>query len=240
MMAIMTIKPNFTCWIYLLAFLCVSSAVAAESRAIANEESQFKIFVNGKEVGLEKFSIAHSGADLKSNSTLEFKTTGIKRQTVRIETQLVADSNFSPRSYQVRTDVDGKKSAISATFVPGQATFEYLVNGSPRKSGLIVGDKFWALDTNVFHHFIFIAQQFDLNQLDKTQSFEVVIPQEINVGVLKVRWAGAEEVSINGKSRNLQRLIADAGAAQINLWIDEKKILHKIAFPAKQIEAVRK
>ena len=241
MMAIMTIKSaNYAYWACLLAFLCASSVIAAESRAAANEESRFRIFVNGAEVGQEQFSITHSGGDLKSNSTLEFKTTGLRRQHVRIETQLVADENFLPKSYHVRTDVDGNKTAISATFVPGQAAFEFLANGIPRKSGIIVGDRFLVLDTNVFHHFNFIAQQFDLNQMDKTQSFEVVIPQELNVGILKVRWAGSETVSINGKSRNLNRLIADTGAVQIHLWIDEKKILYKIAFPAKRIEAVRK
>jgi hypothetical protein len=241
MMTIMTIKPaNYAYWVCLFVFLWASSVIAAESRAVANEESRFRIFVNDAEVGQEQFSITHSGGDLKSNSTLEFKTTGLRRQHVRIETQLVADKNFLPKSYHVRTDADGNKSAISATFAPGQATFEFLANGSPRKSGIIVGDRFWVLDTNVFHHFLFIAQQFDLNQIDKTQSFEVVIPQELNVGVLKVRWAGSETVSINGKSRNLNRLVADTGAAQIHLWIDEKKILHKIAFPAKRIEAVRK
>jgi len=57
--------------------------------------------------------------------------------------------------------------------------------GIPRRSGLLLGDKFLVLDTNVFHHFVFIARLFDFNSKDKSQSMQVVIPQEMDKGILK-------------------------------------------------------
>ena len=156
-----------------------------------------------------------------------------------METELVMDNQLAPRSYLIRTDVGGQKGAMKASFDQGEASFEFLAGGIPRKSGLLVGDRCLVLDTNVFHHFVFIARIFDFDSQDKSQSMEVVIPQEMDKGTLRVSDLGVEKTSIRGRNRALHHLKADTGSVLIELWVDDQHTLYKIAMPAKGIEVLR-
>jgi hypothetical protein len=226
---------------FLLATVLFSSCmpwVSAADTKSSREEAQFVILVSGREIGHEKFSISSSPESTSSSSVTEFKDPA-RNQTVRIDTQLNMDGAFLPKDYQRRTEVAGQKVALSARFAPGQASFEYPVSGVLRKTGLLVGDKYVLLDTNVFHHFIFLARLFDFDSKERFQSFEVVIPEELENGVVKVSDAGKEKVSVRGKDRELHHLKVDSGLVQIDLWIDDQKIVHKIAVPSKGIEVLR-
>ena len=209
-----------------------------EDRKLQREEAQFDILVGGKKIGQEKYSIAGSGDTISSNSIVSFRDPGNRRQKVQMETQLSMDLHYLPQTYQLRTNVDGQKGTINGRFVPGEATFEYRGAGNPRTRGLLVGERFIVLDTNVFHHYIFVVRLFDFST-DKSQSLEVVIPQELDGGVLKIREIGIERLSAGGKKRDLHHLRVDSGLLQIDLWVDDQQILYKIALPAKQIEVIR-
>jgi|WetSurMetagenome_2_1015567.scaffolds.fasta_scaffold43349_2 hypothetical protein len=219
----------------------ILSAVSVRSgeQASSREESQFSINIAGKEVGKEKFTILTSAENISSSSILEFQENGKKGHKMRIETQLTTDAQFVPKAYQLKTDTDGQKGSIRGTFAPAEAMFEISGSGAPRKSGLLVGDHYQILDSNVFHHYAFIARAFDYNGNEKSQSFEVVVPQELDRGVLKVSNAGMEKTSLRGKTKNLYHLKADSGQLMLDLWVDEQRILHKIEIPAKKIEIIR-
>jgi hypothetical protein len=221
------------CAVLLLPF---SPARAADQKGL-REQSEFGIYVAGKEIGREKFSIQSSGDSVTSSSTLSFRDPRKGGPNVKLETELVMDARLVPRDYQLRTDVGGQKGALQATFAGGEAHFKY--NGSPTSSGLLVGDRFSVLDTNVFHHFVFIARLFDFDSKEKQQSMEVIVPQEMANGLLKVSDAGVEQVDLRGKKKDLHHLQADSGTVQIHLWVDEQHILYKIALPVKGIEVVR-
>jgi hypothetical protein len=223
--------------IFLSGFLALPSE--AKDSKLRPEEAQFRILVNGKEIGQEDFSISVSGDSIDSHSVVQFRNLGSRRQKVQLESQLSMDSYYLPKKYQLRTNVDGQKGTITGTFGKGEATFEYRGSGNPRQRGLLVGDSFSVLDTNIFHHFIFIARLFDLSS-GKEQSMEVVIPEELDGGFLKVREAGIERVQVGGKKMDLHHLHADSGLLQIDLWVDDQRTLFKIAVPAKNIEVFRK
>ena len=204
----------------------------------SREEGRFDIYVSGERIGREDFSIERSVDAIRSRSSLNFRDPGRRNQRVRIETDLTMDSGYTPKAYRLNTDINGKKVSMAGTFVPGQATFEYEANGISRKRGLLVGDHYIMLDTNVFHHFAFVAQLFNFDS-DKTQSMEVIIPQELTNGIIKVAGAGVEETSVGGRRRKLHHLTVDSGALLIDLWVDNQKTLYKIALPAKGIEVIR-
>jgi hypothetical protein len=226
--------------LYILSFsILLLTVVSAKDEVRKPEEAQFKIFVDGKEIGQEDFSIAVSGDTITSHSVVNFKNIGSKRQKVQMESQLNMDGYYKPRTYQLRTNVDGQKGTINGTFAKNEATFEYRGSGNPRQRGMLLGDSFIVLDTNVFHHFIFVVRLFDFS-VDKDQSIEVVIPQELDGGMLKISEVGIDRVSIGGKKRDLHRLRADSGVLQIDLWVDDQQTLFKIAVPAKKIEVIRK
>jgi hypothetical protein len=220
----------------LLIFLTLPGHATEDKRS--HEEAQFDIFVAGRKIGQEKFSIQNSPDSVRSNSILDFQDPGNQHQKVTMETQLDMDSKYVPRAYRLQTDIDGQKGAVYGKFVAGEATFEYQENGNARKRGLLVGDHYIVLDTNVFHHFIFIARLFDFSS-NRPQSIEVVIPQELDNGLIKVSEVGVEKISVSGKKKNLHHLRADSGLLVIDLWVDDQRILYKIALPAKGIEVIR-
>lgn len=217
--------------------LSLPLALKAEE-APQREESKFDISVDGKGIGSESFSILSSADAVESKSIVSFRDPGKTSKKVKMETQLSMDSRFLPRGYQLRTDVEGQKGAITGTFTPGEAIFDYKGIGNPMRRGLPVGDRYILLDTNVFHHFIFVARLYDLRK-GGTQAVEVVIPQELDGGKLKVSDVGLERLSIRGEKMDLHHLSVDSGMLLLDLWIDDQKILYKISLPAKKIDVIR-
>jgi hypothetical protein len=225
-------------FIALLLCVLLPRSIFCGDRKPSQEEGRFDIYMADKKIGQEKFSIVRSSDSISSNSTTNFKNPAGRHESVQVETQLKMDNRYIPQTYQVRTAIGSLKRMLKGTFIPGQSTFEFQTDGAP-KSGLLVGDRYAILDTNVFHHFIFVVRLFDFHSGGRTQSVEVVIPQEMDAGNLKITDVGTEAVFFQGKNKELHHLKADSGPLKIDLWIDEEHVLYKIALPAKQIEVIR-
>lgn len=220
-----------------LLSLVLENALAGEKKP-AHEEGEFRIYAAGKEIGSEKYVILLSGGAANSSSVVGFRNPGDHHQKVQLETKLDMDENYVPKIYQLKSNVDGQRGTINGEFMSHQAMFEYL-GGEPRKGGLLVGEQYTLLDTNIFHHFIFLARLFKYSGKEKEQKFEVVIPQEQDNGVLKISEVGRESITVRGKRIDAHHLQADSGSVVIHLWVDGQKILHRITVPSKQIEVLR-
>jgi hypothetical protein len=225
-----------------LAAVVLSLAVinGAADQSVNREEGEFRIRLMEEEIGREKFVVAISGDSASSSSVLDFRNPSDTRQNVRMETTLQMNARFTPVSYQLKSDVGGKKGAITGVFSPNQAIFEYSGAGSPRKSGLLVGNDYTVLDSNIFHHFIFLARLYRIDGKEKVQKFEVVIPQETDSGVLKITELGRTMIQTAGKKKTETRhLQLDSGVLQIHMWIDNRHTVHRIAVPSRGIEVTR-
>jgi hypothetical protein len=225
----------------LLLFSCFLFCGAADHPADFRESGEYKIYAAGKEIGIEKYAILASGDTVSTNSTVEFRNPENARQKVHLETNLETDGRFVPRSYTLKSDVDGKKGTIMGEFGPNQVMFGYIgPDGTPLKRGLLVGDEYTLLDTNVFHHFVFLARLFHYDAgKGKPQRFQVVIPQEQETGFLNVVEADKESLRLHGKKVETRRLQLDSGSVQIQLWVDNQRVVQKIAVPGRGIEVVR-
>jgi hypothetical protein len=222
------------------ATLClVQGGAVARDKKPAREDGEFKIYANGKEIGSEKYVILSSEDAATSSSVLDFRNPGDKHQHVQLETKLDMDGRYQPKIYQLKSNVDGQKGTINGQFSQNQAMFEYVGSGVPRKSGLLVGDQFTLLDTNIFHHFIFLARLFKYGSKERYQRFEVVIPQEQDNGQLKISELEKERIAVGSRKIETHHLRVDSGSVVINLWVDDQKVVHRITVPDRQIEVVR-
>jgi hypothetical protein len=224
----------------LIFSLLLTVGFSADKKIVNDEKGRFGIYVDGKEIGEERYSIQGSSDSFQSESEVAFKNSGAKSQEVKIETQLTMDENYMPQSYRVKSSVGGRNKEIEATFVPGQATFKYPANGILHQSGLLLDDYYVLLDANVFHHFIFVGRLIEFDNSDSIQSLDVVIPQELDNGVLEIRDAGLDKIALHGKKKELHHLKVETGKQKFDLWVDDSRLLHKIAFPMKNIEVIRK
>jgi hypothetical protein len=225
-------------WVILFP-IAGSKLLDAEEPKVAREEGEFKIVVNGSDVGSENFVIASSGDSATSTSVLEFRNPSNRDQKVKMETKLEMGSNYLPKDYLLTSDVDGKKGQIHAEFSSHQVMFDLSASGTGQRSGLLLGDDYAVLDTNIFHHFIFLTRLFDKGDREKSRRFEVVIPQEQDNGKITLTDMRNDPLSIKGKKTEVRRILVDSGSVQINLWVDRDGILQKIAVPSKGIEVLR-
>jgi len=221
--------------------ICVSARASEEQKQKEYRESgEFKIYSSEKEIGSEKYAILSSGDTVTSSSTLDFRNPGDSHQKIQLETKLEMNTRFVPRNYLLKSDVEGKKGEIRGVFSPNQAMFSYVAaDGSPRKSGMLVGNEFTVLDTNIFHHFIFLSRLFNYDSKDKAQRFEVIVPQEQESGFITISQVGKETLNVRGKKLETRHLQVDSGALQIHLWVDNQHFLDKISVPDRGIEVIR-
>jgi hypothetical protein len=103
-----------------------------------------------------------------------------------------------------------------------------------------VGNEYTLLDTNIFHHFIFLARLFSSDRKDKPQQFEVVVPQEQDSGFVFISEIGKEDIEVRGKKTNTRHLRIDSGALKIEIWVDNQRLVQKISVPGRGIEVLRK
>jgi hypothetical protein len=214
-------------------------ASRSEEKKADREEGTFRVYFAGGEIGSEKYEILASGESCSSNSLLEFRNPGESHQKIRLQTKLEMDGRYVPRHYGFQSSVDGKQGSIIGSFMPNQAIFEYRGSGTPRKSGLLVGDRYTVLDANIFHHFVFLARLFAYDSKAKIQQFEVVIPQESDSGILKIEELKTESIVVRSKKIATHHLQADSGSTVVHLWVDNQHVLWKIAVGDRKLEVVR-
>ncbi|MBZ5494798.1 MAG: hypothetical protein LAP85_00220 [Acidobacteriia bacterium] len=220
-----------------LSGLATGSATDKEQK-VSRLEGEYRIFFSGQQIGVEKYVLVTSESAVTSSSTLDFRNPGEGHQKVSLVTKLEMNGQYMPRSYELKSEVEGQKGGIRGEFAPNQVIFEYSGNGVSYRNGLLVGDRYTILDTNMFHHFIFLTRLFKYDSGDKVQTFEVVIPQEKETGTLKIRELNKENILVKGKKVNATHLLVDSGALQIQLWVDGNRVPRKIAVPDKGIEVL--
>jgi len=219
------------------AFLLLPAGVAVEKKA-TRLEGEYHIVSSGREIGVEKYVIETSADGVKSSSLLDFNNPGAGPKKASLETRLETDEQYVPRSYELKSEVDGEKGTIRGSFAPNQAIFEYSGKGVSVRNGLLVGNRYTILDTNVFHHFIFLARLFKYNDGKTPQVFEVLIPQDKDTGTVRITELNKETILIKGKKAGAHHLLLDSGTLQIHLWVDSERIPRKISIPDKGIEVL--
>ena len=233
------VEPMISAALWAVVFSLVCAGPAVGEKKSQQEEGEYRIYFSGRQIGTERYAISASGESVSSNSILDFRNPGETNQKVHLESKLEMDANYVPKSYELRSDVDGKKGAIRGIFSPNQVMFEYVSSGSPNKQGLLVGKEYTLLDTNLFHQFAFLARRFKYGSREKLQRFEVVIPQESDSGILKMSETGQETIQVQGKKVATRHLLADSGSILIHLWVDDRRVVQKISVPTRGIEVVR-
>jgi hypothetical protein len=226
---------------FLIAFLLLTPLIPAtpQEKGRTQEEGVFQIFFEGKEIGSEKYRLVIDQAAAVSSSLLDFRNPANTRQRIQLESKLEMDGSFRPRKYSLNSQVDGKKGSLVGSFSPKSAMFEYGKNGVTKKSGLVVGNDYTILDTNIFHHFTFLARLYSFDSRVSPQRFEVVIPQEGDAGFLKISELKKETLVVKGKNIETRLLQIESGTVTIHVWIDQRRTVHRIAVPSSKIEVMR-
>lgn len=225
-------------------------ALAAMDKAPSGDlvdEGSFGIFLNGKRVATESFSIRQTkGGD--SNTSAEFKEDGANNPSQRCEMQITSSGALVRYEWH---ELSPGKSEL--TLLPNN---EFLVEKvienpgeKPKEKPFLMPNTSVILDNNFFVHREILAWKYLASscQLENGQhkcgpaTFGAIIPQERDSVRVAVMPVAQEKITLNGSERDLLHLSMKVEDAEWDLWLDPKDQfkLMKVGKTGENIQIVR-
>jgi len=220
------------------AFACACLSFAAQKKVPAGsvfvpEKGKFDILLDGKSVGHEEFDIAPGGAGWIAKGSTKLNAPGSPASTVT--GNLVLQPDGVPVSYEW-TSQGEKTNGAHIVFVGGVAKMTLEMQGArPFEQDLSFSSPLIAvLDNNLYHQYAILARVYDWSRRG-TQTFSVLIPQDLTPGSITVDWAGA--VNTDGKAyEGLKVMTADL---EVMLYLDPNHKLARLEVPSAKVAVVR-
>lgn len=240
----------------ILAGLCLVPAVVragdkdrpppATRRVV--DSGSFGVFINGKRIATETFSIREDGNG--SVSTSEFKTEGSTDNSVQ-SSELELTPSGEIRKYEWKEISPGK---AQATLVPSnEFLLERVIKAPGEKaeeqpfllpaSTSVVDDYFFSHRAILMWRFLAAACKPDNGQLqcplNQPVQFGAVNPHQRSSMPLSISFSGRDKVAIHGNERELNKFLLKSETSDWLLWLDDKFKLIRITIPSESTEVVR-
>jgi hypothetical protein len=215
------------------AITFITRAADKSSSVLASDKGKLNILLDGKSVGHEEFSIEPAGTNWTAKGKSSLLTPDGKSTTVT--GTLVLQPDGSPVSYDWVSQAD-KTNSAHVVFTNGVAKTTLQMQGArPFDQENSFGNPhIVVLDNNLYHQYAILARVYDWSRRG-TQTFPVLIPQELTPGTISVDWAGA--VSAEGKSyEGLKVTTADL---EVTLFLDSNHKLMRLEVPSAKAAIVR-
>lgn len=216
-----------------LALAALPAALPAQ--AAMADTGTFRVYVEGREVGTETFSIRQTG----SGSGAEYTAAGrvqlrLPTGTLDLTPRLRATGlEAAPAQYQV--DVGGSSpQRIVGTIGAGRVSAKIVTAAGEQLREYVASNGAVVLDDGVAHHYFFLAQRV------RSGRVPVIIPRESRQVVATVASRGEESTDVNGTATPLFHLVVTpAGGEERHVWVDALNRVVKVEIPARGYRAVR-
>jgi hypothetical protein len=230
-------KYTFSICVLLFTLLLGASLFAQKKSQSGSvfvpDKGKFKVLLDGKTVGQEEFEINPSGVGWIAKGTNHFTVEGTPPATVTGNLSLSSDG--APISYEWTSQSD-KNSSARILFANGVAKMTVQLGSAHSfeqdltfNSPLIV-----VLDDNLYYQYALLARVYDWNRRG-TQTFSVLVPQELLPGTITVDWAGA--VSAEGKAYG--GLKVTTNDLEVLLYLDSNHRLMRLEVPSSKAAVIR-
>ena len=200
---------------------------------LVSDKGKLNILIDGRSIGREEFEIAPNGDNWIAKGSTKVSMEGSPATTVTGALTLAPDG--SPLSYEWTSQAD-KTNGAHIVFENGVAKMTLQMQGArPFEQDLTFGTPHIAvLDNNLYHQYAVLARLYDWNRKG-SQSFPVLIPQELTPGTISLESVGA--VSTDGKSyEGLKVITTDI---EMVLYLDSNHKLMRLEVPASKAAVVR-
>ena len=225
-----------------LCFLSVSSAGAptsakltgaAGSTVFAPDKGKLVVQLDGKNIGKEDFDISPSGNTWVAKGSTELKAGGAA--STKVSGTLVLQADGSPIAYDWTAQTD-KNNGAHVAFVNGTAKITLEMQGArPFSQDLTFTSSLIAvLDNNLYHQFAVLARIYNWSKRG-SQTFPVIIPQELTPGTINVESTGP--VSVAGIS--YEGLRVTTSDLEVLLFLDANHRMMRLEVPAAKVAVVR-
>jgi hypothetical protein len=214
-----------------LAFALAATAIAAPL-AFSPDKGKFKILVNGQPAGTEEFSLSANGGNWIARGNAEI-------QTPQGPTHVTGNLELRPDGVPVRyewTMQGAKKASSTIAFNGATANVELRMEGARPYTQQFTfnSDRVVVLDNNMYDQYAILARLYDWDKKG-TQTFSVIVPQEMTPGSVTVESLGKQDA---GSGEKLEQLRVKTEDIEINLFVDGQRLV-RIVSPSANAEIVR-
>jgi hypothetical protein len=209
------------------------SPAASPSATFAADKGRFRISVNGEPIGTEEFEIHPNGDHWLAQGTTELKPA--QGAATRVTSRLTLQADGTPASYNWSTD-GAKKASADITFQGNVATIVLRVDGAKpfTQQFTFSSPQIVVLDNNAYNQYAILARLYDRQKMG-TQTFSVLVPQEMTPGSLTVDSLG----EITAGSAKFEELRVKTADLEVDLYLDSNHRLMRLVAPASNAEVVR-
>lgn len=223
----------------LLSFLSFGLlAYAAQKKGPAGsvfspDKGKLNILLDGKSVGREEFEITSSGGGWIAKGTTKISPPQGAASTVTGTLTLQPDG--APISYEWTSQAE-KTNGAHILFANGVAKITLQMQGAHSfEQDLSFGSPFIiVLDNNLYHQYAVLARVYDWSRRG-TQTYSVLVPQELLPGTVTVDWAGA----VNADGKTYEGLKVSTSDLEVLLCLDTNHRLMRLEVPSAKVVVVR-
>jgi len=214
-----------------LANIPAGAAQPKPGAAFAQDKGTFRILANGQQVGKEEFELSAHGGDWVVHDTSEIKGAG---GTSHITGTLELRADGTPAHYEWATQGE-KKASATVGFEGSVATIDLHMEGRKPYTQQFTfnSPQVVILDNNLYYQYAVLASLYDWNRKG-TQTFTVLVPQELTPGTITVETADAHDA--NGKK--LKELAVKSPDLEVDLFLDGQHLV-RIVSPSTNVEILR-
>ena len=220
----------------LIFLACAALALAAQkntSGVFALDKGKLTIKLDGQTVGHEDFEIVPSGAGWRAKGIADIKPP--QGAASKISGTLALQPDGAPVSYEWTAQAE-KTNGAHIIFANGVAKITLEMQGArPFEQTLSFNTPLVAvLDNNLYHQYAVLARVYDWSKRG-TQTFPVIIPQELTPGTITVESTGP--ASADGKP--YEGLKVTSSDLEILLLLDNNHRLMRLEVPAAKVSVIR-
>ena len=211
-----------------------SGAAAGGPPIFSPDKGKLVIQLNGETIGSEQFELTQSGNNWLAKGTTELRVPGTAATSVSGTLMLQPDG--APISYDWTSHAD-KTNGAHVVFSNGTAKITLQMQGATRpfEQDLSFNAPVIAvLDNNLYHQYALLAKLYDWTKRG-TQSFPVLIPQDLTPGTISVEVTGSK--TADGKS--YEGLRVTTSDLEVLLLLDSNHRLMLLEVPSAKVSVVR-
>ena len=210
------------------------------------DSGSFGIFLNGKRIGTEKFSIEQRSAELSvANSEISVEDNGSKmvqtaemQMTPKGELVSYAWKGISPQKEQETVETKD------------QLLVEHVIPADQKKMDVpfILPSSTVILDDNFFSHRELLVWRYlatgcivkpNEGRMCAPSHFGILVPRQHISANLVMELTGREKITVKGQEQELNKFKIDSDGVIWNLWVNDDFKVMKITIPAGNVEVVR-
>lgn len=214
-------------------FLTAAADKPATNNLFTPDKGRFTIQLAGQTVGHEDFEITKTGEAWTAKGTTDLQPA--QGASAKVTGTLTLQADGVPISYDWSAQTD-KTNGAHILFANGIAKITLEMQGArPFEQDLAFGAPLVAvLDNNLYHQYAVLACVYDWSKRG-TQTFPVLIPQELTPGAVQVE--AVDSAKVGGK--NYQGLRVTTSDLEVLLALDSNHRLLRLEVPEAKVSVSR-